>query len=349
MKLNRRIVGGREAGKDEFPFATNIQYAHDKRSLQCVGTIVHSQVIIVPAFCVVHPDTHQPVDHRDLVVGYGSIERSKQRHARVVKVVVNHEFVPKEMTNDIALLQVEPLDLSGPSVQRIPVYTGTIHAGKELEVMGWGNDQATGGAWSEKLKTTSVVVSDSNHCRQSANYNGVEGRVLCTENQLRPGHDLCDGEFGASLVGRIDGQLQLFGTYSYHTDMSPEGYNKCAKNSSLEFYTHIYSYIGFVAATAQIPIDELTARTTDEPHRPNVGADTDTPRHLAPWIILALLPVFVAVAWALVRFVRRHRAKYSRLSGGTYELAPRAVNTAASDSDSGSLPSPRAEIMDIPM
>ncbi|KAJ2820070.1 hypothetical protein IWW50_005206, partial [Coemansia erecta] len=231
MPLSKRIVGGRKAEEGEFPFVANIQYTHDKRPLQCVGTIVHSQVIIVPAFCVIHPDTHRPVDHRDLVVGYGSIDRKRQHHARVIKIAVNHDFVPKEMSNDIALLQVEPLDLTLPSVQRIPIYTGSIHARQKLEVMGWGSDGVTGGQWAERLRTTSVIVSDSKQCQRSRNYNGLEGRVLCTENQLNPGRDLCDGEFGASLVSQIDGKFQLFGTYSYHIDTSPEGYNQCAKNS----------------------------------------------------------------------------------------------------------------------
>ncbi|KAI8318432.1 trypsin-like serine protease, partial [Martensiomyces pterosporus] len=242
----KRIVGGREAKEGEFPFVAHLSYTRDKRPLQCVGTIIHPEVIVVPAFCLVHPNTLQVINHDELLVGYGSTERSKLRHARVVKVAVDPQFKRKEMANDIALLQVEPLDFSLPSVDRIPVYSGSVKENEQLDVMGWGVDKEVGGEWSEKLLTTGVRIGDPERCRRSRNYNGVEGRVLCTDNKLYPGHDLCDGEFGASLVAKVNGHYQLVGIYSYHVDLSPEGYDRCAKNSSLAFYTHVYSYLDFI-------------------------------------------------------------------------------------------------------
>ncbi|KAJ1864103.1 hypothetical protein LPJ73_000357 [Coemansia sp. RSA 2703] len=355
MSLNKRIVGGKEAGDYEFPFVADIQYTRDRISLQCVGTIIHEQVIVVPAFCVVHLGTTRVVDFRDLIVGYGSAERSKQQHARVVTIVVNPEFRAKEMTNDIALLQVEPLNLTLPNADRIPIYTGSVHPGQKLEVMGWGNDKATGGKWSERLLSTDVVIGKSEVCSQSSNYNGDEGRVLCTDNSLNPGHDICDGEFGASLVTKVDGKYQLVGTYSYHTDSSAEGYNQCAKNSSLAFYTHVYSYLGFIASTANVPADTFTSPSLEQ------GSSKSGMSKVA---LISIIAGSVAAAIILVAAIiflvwRKKRSHLREWNGHTYELAPRSStfvsgNDGYSDSDSESIHSERgatsrlvAEIVDI--
>ncbi|KAJ1642917.1 hypothetical protein LPJ64_005267 [Coemansia asiatica] len=341
MDLNKRVIGGREAKEGEFPFVANLQYTRDKISLQCVGTIIHDQFIVVPAFCVVHLGTNKAVDYRDLIVGYGSIERSKQQHARVVTIVVNPEFVPKEMTNDIALLQVEPLNLTYLSAARIPIYTGSIHPGQRLDVMGWGNSKEINGEWSETLMTTSVVIGSPNVCAQSSNFNGIEGRVLCTDNKAYPGHDLCDGEFGASLVVKVDNVYQLVGTYSYHTDSSAEGYNRCAKNTSLAFYTHIYSYLGFIASSANVPADTFT--------NPFPNQENGTGQHRSGFrmgVLIAICIMFISVSaiFAFVLGLRmwRKRNSLSRdWQGHTYELARRSAgpdpgnhSSSVSDTDS---------------
>ncbi|KAJ2156555.1 Trypsin-2 [Coemansia sp. RSA 552] len=342
MRLTRRVVGGREAREGEFPFVANIQYTHDQRPLQCVGTIIHSQVIVLPAFCVVHPQTHRPVDHRDLVVGYGSVERSRQRHARVVKIVAHKEFVADEMTNDIALLQVEPLDLTAPGADKIPVYTGGVHAHQQLDVMGWGMDGEAVGEWSEKLRTTSVTIGETDRCRKSGNYNGVEGRVLCTDNQLNPGHDLCDGEFGASLVAKVDGQSQLVGMYSYHVDTSAEGYSRCAKNTSMAFYTHIYGYIGFIAATTGVPVDEFTARAA-----PGLGRPSSNMAPIYLWGLLLAIGLVWAAVYA-VYIVRERRAAAPRhWQGAEYELVSRLPEPTTDYNRPASPHSPDAEVVDI--
>ncbi|KAJ2448576.1 hypothetical protein EV183_005372 [Coemansia sp. RSA 2336] len=333
--LYKRVVGGTEALPKEFPFVANVQNAKEQRSLQCVGTILYNQVIVVPAFCVVHPDTHLPVDRQDLVVGYGSNIRSQQKHARVVKIVVNREFDRKEMTNDIALLQVEPLDLGQSGTQKIPIYAGSIRAGQKLRVMGWGSDQVSGGEWSETLKSTEVVLSNSTQCHKSRNYNGIEGRVLCTENRLSPGHDVCDGEFGASLVVKVNGHYQLLGMFSYHIDTSDKGYNQCAKDTSLAFYTHIYSYIGFIAATTQLPVDEFTA---------HIDKSASYAKYQSKYIFIFIIAA-IAV-WATLRFLFKCWTQNRRLSEPAYELAVHSTGPDA-PSDSEVARRPRVEIMDI--
>ncbi|KAJ1860119.1 Ovochymase-1 [Coemansia sp. RSA 1722] len=359
MDLDKRVVGGREAKEGEFPFVANLQYTHDKIPLQCVGTIIHEQVIIVPAFCVVHLGTNKVVDYKELIVGYGSVERSKQQHARVVTIVVNPEFAPKEMASDIALLQVEPLNLTYPNVARIPIYTGSIHPDQRLDVMGWGNDKETNGEWTETLRTTSVVVGGPDVCAQSPNYNGPEGRVLCTDNKAYPGHDLCDGEFGASLVVKVDGAYQLVGTYSYHTDSSAEGYNRCAKNTSLAFYTHVYSYLGFIASSANVPADTFTNPFSEERDGTSGhGSGLRNGLFIAVLVISALVSVML-VSWLALRMWQKRNTLSRSWQGHTYELAHRsaALDPAEQDNSASDLDSIYedhnasnrlvAEIMDI--
>ncbi|KAJ1964541.1 hypothetical protein GGI12_001352 [Dipsacomyces acuminosporus] len=327
MALEKRIIGGREAKEGEFPFVAHLSYARDKRPLQCVGTIIHNKVIVVPAYCVVHPDTLKMIHHDELLIGYGSTERSKLRHVRVIKIAVDPQYSPRQMRNDIALLQVEPLDFKLPGVDRIPIYSGTVKEKQQMDVMGWGVDTPAGGQWSEKLLTTSVRIGSQKRCQKSRNYNGVEGRVLCTDNQLYPGHDLCDGEFGASLVAKVDGHYQLVGMYSYHIDLSPQGYDRCAKNSSLAYYTHMAGYLDFIAAMTNVPVDQFSAplngyaEHTGHKHSRSLGGGV-----IAGIVVGSVAAVLLG--FIFIRMWKVHQAKTRTRWGQTYELATHAFDIA---------------------
>ncbi|KAJ1826391.1 hypothetical protein LPJ56_002197 [Coemansia sp. RSA 2599] len=231
-----------------------------------------------------------------------------------------------------------------------------------LDVMGWGNNKEVDGEWTERLMTTGVVIGSPDVCAQSRNYNGIEGRVLCTDNKAYPGHDLCDGEFGASLVVKVDGAYQLVGTYSYHTDSSQEGYNRCAKNTSLAFYTHVYSYLGFIASSANVPADTFTNPFPNQKD----GAGEHGSR-LEMGVLIAICVVFILAsavfvfAVALRMWRKRNRLSRRDWQGNTYELAhrsgvPDSIRQSSSVSDADSIFNEQdedasnrlvAEIMDI--
>ncbi|KAJ1956040.1 Transmembrane protease serine 4 [Linderina pennispora] len=325
--FDKRIVGGREAKQGEFPFVAHLSYTRDKMPIQCVGTILHDQIILVPAFCVVHQGTEQVIRPDELLIGYGSVERSKLRHARVLEIAVHRKYTHNGIHNNIALVRVEPLEFS-ETVNRIPVFSGSVSARERMEVMGWGADDQIGAKWSETLKTTDVRIGDSARCQRSENYNGVEGRVLCSDNMLNPGHDLCNGEVGAPLVHDVDGQKQLVGIYSYHIDLSKEGYDLCAKNSSLAYYTHVYSYLDFIASTVGIPVDTFT-KSLHEP-----AGSPAAPKRLGKGAVAGIAAGSAALALllfaVLVKVWRVHQAQKRTAWGHTYELASR---TAEDDED----------------
>ncbi|KAJ1939214.1 hypothetical protein FBU59_004200 [Linderina macrospora] len=311
--LDKRIVGGHDAKQGEFPFVAHLSYTRDKVPVQCVGTILHPQIILVPAFCVVHAGTEQRIRPDELLVGYGSVERSTLHHARVRDIAVHHGYKHKGIHDNIALIQVEPLEFS-ETVNRIPVFSGSVEARERMEVMGWGADDQIGVKWSETLKTTDVRIGEGARCQRSENYNGVEGRVLCSDNMLNPGHDLCNGEVGAPLVRSVDGQNQLVGIYSYHVDLSKEGYD---------------FYLDFIASTVGIPVDSFTESlngpATSSPAAPGSLGKGAVAGIVAGTVALALLLFAV-----LLKLWKVHQSRKRTAWGHTYELAPR---TAEDDED----------------
>ena len=222
VDINRRIVGGRVARKNEYPYQVALQYGSGFTF--CGGSIIDNNWVLTAAHCVrsksasdiyVLPGTHTNLD--DPMV--------KQFRVPVTKIIVHDKFDWDTFNNDIALLKV-----SGSLIQnKNGVYSEKIElakgpetfVGKTAIVSGYGR-LAAGGSKSNALRSVEVEVMEKEKCRRYDKFN--ENLMICA-GVHEGGKDSCQGDSGGPLMVRGDnGKPVLIGVVSYGAGCARPGY-----------------------------------------------------------------------------------------------------------------------------
>ena len=145
INLHRRIVGGRVARKNEYPYQVALQYGSGFTF--CGGSIIDNNWVLTAAHCVrsksasdiyVLPGTHTNLD--DPMV--------KQLRVPVTKIIMHKEYSRVTKANDIALLKVSGSliqNSNGIYSEKIEMAKGPeTYVGKTAIVSGYG-DTTEGG------------------------------------------------------------------------------------------------------------------------------------------------------------------------------------------------------------
>uniref|UniRef100_A0AB38ZEP7 Venom S1 protease 17 n=1 Tax=Oncocephalus sp. TaxID=2944721 RepID=A0AB38ZEP7_9HEMI len=197
-KSPARIVGGQEAGINEFPFIAGIRTQFSP-FVFCGGTIISKSHVLTAAHCI------EPRRHEDFAVVLGDhnvYDTSETNSSRVynIKTVIEHELYDKKgLTEyDIALLTTETEIITNLHIEPACFPTRKIDLiGQTVKVIGWGAD-FTNGPYSEILRKVNLFVVDLKKCDD--HYTKID---MATPSQIctfKPGADSCQGDSGGPVV-----------------------------------------------------------------------------------------------------------------------------------------------------
>uniref|UniRef100_A0AB38ZE68 Venom S1 protease 7 n=1 Tax=Ectomocoris sp. TaxID=3104572 RepID=A0AB38ZE68_9HEMI len=215
-----RIVGGNEAGVNEFPWMVGVKEESDIGP-GCGGVILTKRIVMTASHCT-EPMSNSKI--QVLVGAHNIFDKKKSKFTQVIGVKQYVQHPKYDMTGnldyDVAMLLLEEDIVFSSRVQPICFPTGKTNLVRQkVKVMGWGKLGTNKGP-SPVLRTTTLDVIPLQICAQV--FDGIATRAgqvnqFCTFSKAR---DSCQGDSGGPVAWR-DPETNLYtaaGIISYGGD-----------------------------------------------------------------------------------------------------------------------------------
>lgn len=245
-----RIIGGVEAPKGERPWMASLQSGGQHF---CGGSVIDRQWILTAAHCV--EDVTEP-SSLDVRVNFTQLndENSGETH-KVSEIFIHQGYIDGE-SKDIALLKLNT-DVSDaiPSVALADENTmlEAASAGKTASVSGWGNTNANGADFPQKLQKVEVPIVSNQVCNSTEAYNGqIQDTEMCA-GLAEGGKDSCQGDSGGPLVVQQAGEFVQAGIVSWG-----EG---CAVPNKYGVYARVASFNQWIEDVKSGKVDNSGGNT----------------------------------------------------------------------------------------
>lgn len=241
VKGASRIVGGQEAGENEWPWQAGLRHKRSN-NIFCGAVVIDNQWLATAAHCV------QKYDLRDIYVSLGGHKRNVNSPTKfskditIAEKIVHKNYVKETVDNDIALLRLsEPVEYSaGIKPICLPCqFTSTSFSGERGTVTGWGVT-AFGGRQSDVLEEVELPILTTRECQKFFG-KSVTNNMICT---LKTGRDSCSGDSGGPLSWSRENRYHLVGLVSWGVG--------CAGEDSPGVYTKVTNYLPWIEKETSI-------------------------------------------------------------------------------------------------
>ncbi|KAJ2891145.1 hypothetical protein GGI21_005940, partial [Coemansia aciculifera] len=271
--LDKRIIAGSAVASGKYPFAVRLNIQRGEDDYLCGGSLLLNNYVVTAAHCLVDADTNAIAEPQTVSVCYGSNDISGQTCTTATNITVNRLYNPNTITNDIALIQINPLKLKTGSVETVSVYTGQLSEKQTLTTMGWGKTSNTSPTLPQTLMSVDIEIGTAQECQVAdPTYTTPNGPEVCSANTLTPGKDSCQGDSGSPSVITSNGVVYLVALTSSGTDPSNPGSADCATSDGLAFYTHVNYFMSFITSTTGMSSSSFTSNQTSTTSNSGGGA-----------------------------------------------------------------------------
>ncbi|KAJ2396991.1 Serine protease 56 [Coemansia sp. RSA 2559] len=266
-----RIIGGVVAPSGMFPF---IVHLFKNGNAYCGGTLIDSEWVVTAAHCVASAASGSSgagafttTDPGEFKIGYGTNSGALESYTTVESIIVNAAFDPVWYTSDIALLKIKSTSDMIANTKTITVSQADVSSGETVITAGWGQTDNASTAQSSALMYAGLVTADDTTCAKGASdWNGQDGRYVCTSYSTAPGIGTCYGDSGGPLLLSTGSGYTLLGVVSFDVNTADSSNTRCAQDGNISYFTRVSSYLSFVSGSTGISDATLTGTTSPVSH-----------------------------------------------------------------------------------
>ncbi|KAJ2826584.1 hypothetical protein IWW50_002288, partial [Coemansia erecta] len=169
--------------------------------------------------------------------------------------------------SDIALIKIKSNNDLITKAKSASISTASISTGQTVITAGWGQTTNDDTAQSNSLMYAGLMVANDDDCRAAAvDWNGQNGRYVCTSYSTAPGIGTCFGDSGGPLLLSTGGGYTLLGIVSFDVNTKDSSNTRCAQDGNISYFTRVSSYLSFITSTTGISEAVLTGASSPWSH-----------------------------------------------------------------------------------
>lgn len=230
LKFEPKIVNGREANSNAYPWAVSIAYYDTSGQLQsyCGASLIAEKWLITAAHCDVYSSDVAIIGRHNLSTNNGKIYKIK-------RFIPHHSYNKTNSDNDIGLIELDSTVENTPTI-KLANQDNSTRDGDNVTVIGWGR-LSEGGSTSETLREVTIPLVSRNACISS--YPNLTENMICA-GEKEGGKDSCQGDSGGPLLIKKEEEWKQIGIVSFGTG--------CARASYYGVYTRVENYTNWINA-----------------------------------------------------------------------------------------------------
>ena len=217
-----RVIGGREAGENEFPHQVHLGPAPGRRGSVCGGSIIANNWVLTAAHCVVDANTKQVTQPSQVMISTGNVDDRRQPiRLRVEKIIPHPQYGKTQINlNDVALMKVRGnLIKNGVTAKAQLPQPNESFIGQNVVASGFGrtNPDPSVPSQSPVLKALDVRVLPDQSCKSVYGAGYVPSMMVCVGG--KPGQNVCNGDSGGPLTLKSQSGNIVVGIASFVRDV----------------------------------------------------------------------------------------------------------------------------------
>lgn len=230
-----RIIGGRPANPNAWPWMSGLVYKHDSISdgLFCGASLIAKDWILTAAHCVINKSNLS----FDVFINQAQLDSDAGERLAVNYIISHPLFDNFSLENDLALIKLASPSLIQP-IQVLPPFTSQDGVTKSAIALGWGTTSSPSIQYPLDLQQVDLPIISNSLCATSMD--DITDDMLCAGDGLGR-KDTCLGDSGGPLVvfDTESGTWRLAGITSW-------GFG-CAEPGFYGVYTRLKNYASFIS------------------------------------------------------------------------------------------------------